>query len=95
MGNGTGVNAGKGNPLCDYDFPVHYMWDDILKKDTILELINKFIFIETKEETDELTEKRKIKETVIFPRYHQLDVIRKLIGDVKENKTKFYRLVSS
>ncbi len=32
MGNGTGVNAGKGNPLCDYDFPVHYMWDDILKK---------------------------------------------------------------
>ena len=32
MGNGAGVNAGKGNPLCDYDFPVHYMWDDILKK---------------------------------------------------------------
>ena len=93
MGNGTGVNAGKGNPLCDYDFPVHYMWDDILKKDTILELINKFIFIETKEETDELTEKRKIKETVIFPRYHQLDVIRKLIGDVKENKTKLNYLI--
>ena len=93
MGNGTGVNAGKGNPLCDYDFPVHYMWDDILKKNTILELINKFIFIETKEETDELTEKRKIKETVIFPRYHQLDVIRKLIADVKENKSKLNYLI--
>ena len=56
-------------------------------------MINKFIFIETKEETDELTEKRKIKETVIFPRYHQLDVIRKLIADVKENKSKLNYLI--
>lgn len=63
------------------------MWEDILKKDTVLDLISKFIFIETKEETDELTGKTKRKESIIFPRYHQLDVIRKVLADVRENRT--------
>lgn len=34
-GNGEGVNAGAGNPPCEDDYPVHYMWDDILTKDTV------------------------------------------------------------
>ncbi len=87
MGNGEGVNAGKGNPTFEDKYSVSYMWEDILKKDTLIDLINKFVFIQVKEETDELTGKKKVKESVIFPRYHQLDVIRKLLADVKENKT--------
>ena len=87
MGNGEGVNAGKGNPIYEDKYSVSYMWEDILKKETVLDLINKFIFIETRESTDELTGKKKIKETLIFPRYHQLDVIRKLLADVGINKT--------
>ncbi len=87
MGNGEGVNAGKGNPVYEDKYSVSYMWEDILTKETVLDLINKFIFIETKESTDELTGKKKIKETLIFPRYHQLDVIRKLLADVGINKT--------
>ena len=63
------------------------MWEDILKKDTVLDLISKFIFIETKEEADKLTGKTKRKESIIFPRYHQLDVIRKVLADVRENRT--------
>ena len=61
------------------------MWEDILTKDTVLDLISKFIFIETKESKDELTGKTKKSENVIFPRYHQLDAIRKLLADVREN----------
>ena len=53
----------------------------------ILDLINKFIFIEVKENVDELTGKKRVKESVIFPRYHQLDVIRKVLSDVSENRT--------
>lgn len=87
MGNGEGVNAGKGNPTYEDKYSVSYMWEDILKKDTVLDLINKFIFIQSKESVDELTGKKKVKESIIFPRYHQLDVIRQLIGDVKENRT--------
>ena len=80
MGNGEGVNAGKGNPTFEDKYSVSYMWEDILTKETLLDLITKFIFVQTKEETDELTGKKKIKETLIFPRYHQLDVIRRLYG---------------
>ena len=44
-------------------------------------------FVETKEETDEVTGQVKKKENLIFPRYHQLDVIRKTLADLKINKT--------
>lgn len=87
MGNGEGVQAGAGNPLFEDKYSVSYMWEDILRKDTILELISKFIFIEVKEKIKEETGKPEIKENLIFPRFHQLDVIRKLLSDVKENKT--------
>lgn len=87
-GNGIGVQAGKGNPIIEgEEYPVEYMWNDILKKDTIIDLISKFIFLEVKEEEDELTGKTKVKENIIFPRYHQLDAIRNLLSDVSENKS--------
>lgn len=87
MGNGEGVTAGAGNPIFEDKYSVSYMWEDILKKDTVLDLISKFIFVETKEKVDELTGKTKRSENLIFPRYHQLDVIRKILADVKENGT--------
>lgn len=87
MGNGEGIDTGKGNPVYEDKYSVSYMWEDILTKDTISELVFKFIFIDRKEETDELTGKKKIKENIIFPRYHQLDVVRKLLKNVQENGT--------
>lgn len=87
MGNGEGVSAGAGNPIFEDKYSVSYMWEDILKKDTVLDLISKFIFIETKEKIDEASGKIKRSENLIFPRYHQLDVIRKLLADVSENRT--------
>ena len=85
MGCGEGIDSGTGNPLFEDRYSVSYMWEDILKKDTILDLISKFIFIERKEEEDDLTGKKKHSETIIFPRYHQLDLIRKLIASVSEH----------
>lgn len=87
MGNGEGIDAGAGNPTYKDEYSVSYMWEDILTKDTILDLISKFIFIETKEKEDEVTGKIKRSENIIFPRYHQLDVIRKVLADVQVNKT--------
>ena len=87
MGNGEGVDAGAGNPTYEDHYSVSYMWEDILTKDTVLDLISKFIFIESKETEDELTGKKKTSENVIFPRFHQLDVIRKVLADVRENRT--------
>lgn len=93
MGNGEGVNAGAGNPLFEDRYSVSYMWEDILTKDTILDLISKFIFIERNEEIDEVTEKKKTSEKMIFPRYHQLDLIRKIIDSVTEYKTELNYLI--
>lgn len=49
LGKGIGIDAGKGNPVFDDRYSVSYMWENILKKDTLIELISKFIFIEVKE----------------------------------------------
>lgn len=81
QGRGKGIDAGAGNPLPtsdDDDYSVHYMWDTILQKDSVLEIITKFMFIDKKD---------KKKDFVIFPRYHQIDVIHKLLADVYVNKT--------
>lgn len=87
MGDGHGVTAGAGNPAFEDRYSVSYMWEDILTKDTILDLIGRFIFVEVKEKVDEETGKVDRKENLIFPRYHQLDAIRKLLADVRENHT--------
>ena len=85
MGNGEGVNAGAGNPIFEDKYSVFYMWEDVLTKDSILEIISKFMFIEVKEKEDEATGKKKIKENIIFPRFHQRDVLHKILADVYEN----------
>lgn len=69
MGDGSGVNAGAGNPAFEDKYSVSYMWEDILTKDTILDLISRFIFVEVKEDEDAQTGKLKRTETLIFPRY--------------------------
>ena len=69
------------------------MWEDILSKDTLLQIISKFMFIEVKEKKDPVTDKIKRKETVIFPRYHQLDCVRKVLADVVDNGTSLNYLI--
>ena len=80
-------DGGKGNPHNDNGLNVSYMWEDILTKDTLLYLIKNFIYVEKEKEEDPKTGKLKIKENLIFPRYHQLDAVRKLIDDIIINKT--------
>ena len=87
MGNEEGINAGAGNPIFEDKYSVYYMWDEILKKDSVLEIISKFMFIEVEEKKDEATGKTKLTQTIIFPRYHQWDVVKKILGEVRENKT--------
>ena len=70
-----GNNKGKGNPPNPNGFKTAYLWEDILQKDTLSDILKRFTFIEK----DEKTEK------IIFPRYHQLDAIRKIQEDILEN----------
>ncbi len=84
-GCGVGIHSGKGNPHNENGINVSYMWEDILKKDTVLYLIDKIIFLQKETKKDPDTGKRVTKETLIFPRYHQFNAVRKLVADVVEH----------
>lgn len=80
--NGAGRVGGKGNPTNQDGYDTAYLWENVLCKDRLLEIIQKYLHLETKRDskTGEI-----LSERMIFPRYHQLDVVTKLLADVKEN----------
>ena len=81
-GCGEGINAGKGNPHNEDGINVSYMWEDILKKETVIYLIDKIIFLQKDVKKNADTGKKEKKETLIFPRYHQFNAVRKVVNDV-------------
>ena len=80
-----GLNFGAGNPLNPDGYRTDYLWQDILSKENLLEIIGRFIHLE-KEEFEFEGRIRK-KEKLIFPRFHQLDVVRKITAHAKANGT--------
>lgn len=84
---GAGNNGGKGNPANPNGYPTAYLWEKVFQKDSMMDIVQKFIHLQVKEEKKLLangSEQVIKKKTLIFPRYHQLDVVRKLIADVRE-----------
>ena len=82
--NGAGNDGGAGNPQAENDnYVTSYIWENVLQKDSLLDIIQKFISFEMK--TEKKDGKNVTKKRLIFPRFHQLDVVRKLIADVREN----------
>ena len=76
--NGAGKDGGAGNPRTDDgSYVTSYIWKEVFQKDKMMDILQKFVSFQ-KGETKE-------KDKIIFPRYHQLDVVRKLIKDVSEN----------
>lgn len=65
-----GRNNGKGNPDNPDGYKTAYLWEEVLQSDSLLEIIHRFLHLQVDGK----------KETLIFPRYHQLDVVRKLIS---------------
>ncbi|HOV80497.1 MAG TPA: type I restriction endonuclease [Bacillota bacterium] len=78
QGNGTGA----GNPPSWKGFSTAYLWEQIWTRDSVLNLIQNFIHIV--EEEDEKGRKTG-KKSLIFPRYHQLDAVRRLVAHAREN----------
>ena len=76
-----GYMDGAGNPPNPDGLMTDYLWKDILTKQKLSKIIENYA--QVIEETDEDTKKKTIKQ--VFPRYHQLDAVEKLLADVKEN----------
>lgn len=73
-----GYNNGAGNPLSD-GYRSAYLWEEIWMKDSWMNIINRFIHLQTDEML--IDGKRYVKETIIYPRYHQLRAVRRLCTD--------------
>lgn len=79
-----GHNNGKGNPPNKDGYRTDYLWNEVWRKGSLMEIIGKFMHIETEE--IEIGGKIRKKEILFFPRYHQMDVVRELVNDVKEKE---------
>ena len=82
-----GNNHGAGNPPVEGNWKTHYLWDEVLQADSLLEILQRFMHLEVTEKqvkTDKGVRTVR-KETMIFPRYHQLDSVRKLISHARSN----------
>ena len=80
--NGAGNPGGKGNPKNDDGYPTSYIWERVFSRDSMIDLIGKFITIT--EEKEEKNGKNYTVKKIVFPRYHQYDVVNKILSDVKE-----------
>lgn len=71
-----GNNNGAGNPANKNGYRTAYLWEYVWAKDSFMDIIGKFLHLSTEEyEFNGIT---KVKETIIFPRYHQMEVVRNI-----------------
>lgn len=85
-----GCDGGAGNPLAeDGGYRTAYLWREVWQKDSLLDILSRFMHLqsETKRVVTDKGIKKITKETMIFPRYHQLDAVHKLVGHAKEKGT--------
>ena len=76
--------GGAGNPPVQEGYATSYLWEEVWARDSVLNLIQHFVHeIEEEDDRGRGTGKR----TLIFPRYHQLDTVRRLIDDARTNLT--------
>ena len=74
-GKGEGIDQGAGNPQNNQGPETEYLWRDLLKKESILQLIERFIFL-TPDKKD-----------IIFPRYQQRRAVNRILEDMRVNHT--------
>jgi len=85
-----GRDKGAGNPDGDDNYRTAYLWEEVLAKDSLLDILARFLHLEVIEKKIAVKTgpkkgvQTRRKETMIFPRYHQLDVVRKLIASSED-----------
>lgn len=79
-----GFENGAGNPINPSGFKSAYLWEEVLQKESLLQILAEFMLVSIERTTDEEGNEKE-KETLIFPRYHQLGAVRKMVSHTKEN----------
>lgn len=83
--NGAGEVGGAGNPENPNGYATSYLWEKVLQKDSLMNILHRFMHLDVEKKKVILNgiEKTKTSAKLIFPRYHQLDVVRKLVQHVR------------
>lgn len=76
-----GSNNGAGNPVNKEGYRTSYLWEYVWTKDSFMDIIGKFLHLSVEE--FEMNGVKKKKETIIFPRFHQMQVVRKITNDAR------------
>jgi type I restriction enzyme R subunit len=76
-----GYNNGAGNPPNPNGYRTAYLWEQVWTKDSFMDIIGKFLHLSVEE--FELNRIKKKKETIIFPRFHQMQVVRTVTADAR------------
>lgn len=71
-----GNNHGQGNPPNMFGHKTSYLWEEVFTKESLANIIQHFVRLDGSSKDD--LKKR----TLFFPRYHQMDVVRKLVNHV-------------
>jgi type I restriction enzyme R subunit len=79
LGNGTAA----GNPENPDGYKTAYLWERIWERDSWMDLLGRFLHLEVVEKIE--NGKKVRKEALIFPRFHQVDAVRKLVTDARAN----------
>lgn len=87
--NGAGNIGDGGNPENPNGYPTSYLWEKVLTREMLLSLMQRYISKITEEKIALVKGKpvKKKKTFIIFPRYHQLDVVEKIIADTKTSSS--------
>jgi type I restriction enzyme R subunit len=81
-----GENGGAGNPMDPQgrSYRTAYLWEEVLAKDSLLDLLARFLHLQIDEKRDD--QGRKVKtEQMVFPRYHQLEAVRLLVDSARRD----------
>ncbi|MBQ2363069.1 MAG: type I restriction endonuclease subunit R [Bacteroidaceae bacterium] len=86
--NGAGNVGDGGNPKCDDGYATSYLWERVLSPEMLLSIFQRYISKQTSESISLVNGRKKTnkKTILIFPRYHQLDVVEKLVADTRKTK---------
>ena len=86
--NGAGNIGDGGNPANPDGYPTAYLWEWVLRREMLLSLLQRYISLQ-EEESVSLFNGKKVtmkSQKIIFPRYHQLDVVEKIVADTRNSK---------
>ena len=76
-----GWNDGAGNPPNPDGLKTDYFWKETLEKRSLANILENYAQVVEKKDN----KTGKVKESLVFPRYHQIQVVRRLLADVREN----------